>query len=204
MGKQWQGCLLALILLAWGAQVQAQENPERIAAIIRDMETRAMVAGRPMQTPAQSVIQVAAVEPVPQSILSAQSGPIPEHLLPEIYSSSSPAVPAVYPPQDIYQSSWNGDRFMFSSAFQRRINPPRGDFSNVPDDCGSCDEWQTFMPCESCCRDLGLNPWVVERARPNCPPDWWRNPNCSNGNCNDCNSGLSQPVSPGLLKHGNW
>jgi hypothetical protein len=207
MSKHWQGCLLALTLVIWGSQLQAQESSARIAAIMRDMEARAAAAGQPMQLPEEPVVQVAAAVPMPQSVVIENAAGIPQHLLPEVYPSaaSSYAVPQNVPAMSVqdFQSSWTGDRFMFSSAYHRRVNPPRGDFGNVPNDCGCCDEWQTFMPCESCCRDLGLNPWVIERARPNCPPNWWLHPNC-NQECNDCNSGYGQPSHHGFIKNQQW
>lgn len=207
MSKHWQGCLLGLTLIVWGSQLQAQESPARIAAIMRDIESRAAAAGQPLQLEVEPVIQVAAAMPMPQSVVMEQPSGIPQHLLPEVYPSGSNAypVPPNVSPMSVhdYQSGWTGDRFMFSSAYQRRNNPPRGDFGNVPNECGCCDEWQTFMPCESCCRDLGLNPWVIERARPNCPPNWWLHPNCNQG-CGDCNSGYGTSSSHGFIKNQQW
>lgn len=213
MSKHWQGCLLALTLVILGSQLQAQESPARIAAIMRDMESRAAEAGQPLQLPEESVIQVAATLPMAQSVAAENAAGIPPYLLPDVYPSGSNVYTApsnVLAPQSVsamsvqdFQSGWNGDRFMFSSAYQRRNNPPRGDFGNVPNDCGCCDEWQTFMPCESCCRDLGLNPWVIERARPNCPPNWWTQPNC-NQECSDCNSGNGQTRPHGFIKNQQW
>lgn len=216
MIKFWRGCLLIMGLLASGSQVGAQENPERIAAIMRDMETRATASNQAAPLPLEPVIQVAAMQPVPQpafqpapqSVVVEQSVGIPGYLLPEVYAPEMSIVnPPVVSMQEIQQQPV-GDRFMFSSAFQRRINPPKGNFTNVPDDCGCCDEWQTFMPCESCCRDLGLNPWVCQRARPNCPPHWWVHPNRS-AECEGCNSGscggaCGQTKSHGLFKHSPW
>jgi hypothetical protein len=207
MSKHWQGCLLGLALIVWGSQLQAQENSGRIAAIMRDIESRAVAAGQPLQLEEEPVVQVAAAMPMPQSVVMEQPSGIPQHLLPEVYPSGSNAypVPPNVSPMSVhdYQSGWTGDRFMFSSAYQRRNNPPRGDFGNVPNECGCCDEWQTFMPCESCCRDLGLNPWVIDRARPNCPPNWWLHPNCNQG-CGDCNSGYGQTRPHGFIKNQQW
>jgi hypothetical protein len=207
MSKHWQGCLLALTLVILGSQLQAQESPARIAAIMRDMESRSAVAYQRLPLEEESVVQVAAAIPSPQSVVIEQPSGIPQHLLPEVYLSASdvyPVPPNVSPMsvQD-FQSGWTGDRLMFSSAYQRRNNPPRGDFGNVPNECGCCDEWQTFMPCESCCRDLGLNPWVIDRARPNCPPNWWLHPNCNQG-CGDCNPGYGHTRHHGFIKNQQW
>lgn len=207
MSKHWQGCLLALTLVIWGSQIQAQESSGRIAAIMRDLETRAAAAGQPLQLPEEPVVQVAAAFPMPQSVMAQNSAGIPRHLLPEVYPSGASAYIVFQnaPTMSVqdFPTSWNGDRFMFSSAYNRRVNPPRGDFGNVANDCGCCDEWQTFMPCESCCRDLGLNPWVIERARPNCPPNWWLHPNC-NQECSDCNSGYGYARPHGFFKNQQW
>jgi len=207
MSKHWQGCLLALTLVIWGSQLQAQESSARIAAIMRDIESRAAAAGQPLQLPEEPVIQVAAAMPMPQSVVIENAAGIPQHLLPDVYPSSSnlDTLPQNVPAVSVHdlQSGWTGDRMMFSSAYQRRVNPPRGDFGNVPGDCGCCDEWQTFMPCESCCRDLGLNPWVIDRARPNCPPNWWLHPNC-NQECSDCNSGYGTTRPHGFIKNQQW
>lgn len=217
MNKFWRSCLLVVGLLASGTPLAAQENPERIAAIMRDMEARAMASSPVAPLPQEPVIQVAAIQPsafqpilqpAPQSVIEAPAGGIPGYLLPEIYSPEPAVVnPPVTSMREIQQIPV-GDRFMFSSAFQRRISPPHGSFANVPDDCGCCDEWQTFMPCESCCRDLGLNPWVFQRARPNCPPHWWVHPNRS-AECEGCNSGscggnCGQSKPHGLFKHSSW
>jgi hypothetical protein len=212
MNKCWRVCLLVLAVVAGVGQAGAQENPDRIAAIMRDMDRRSAGNSLEPSAPIVPVIQVSATQPAwqptPQSVIEDQPSGIPEYLLPQVYSSDSLGMnQPVSSVQEIQQQPL-GDRFMFSSAFQRRINPPKGNFGNVADDCGCCDEWQTFMPCESCCRDLGLNPWVFQRARPNCPPHWWLHPNRS-AECEGCNSGscggaCGETKSHGWFKHSSW
>lgn len=198
-----RSCLLTIGIVTGTGQLLAQESPERIAAIMRDMETRVMGAGQSVSPPPSvAVVQVAAVQPATQSVVEEQAMGIPGYLLPEVYSSDPSIMNPLAGSYRELQQLPLGERFMFSSAYQRRINPPRGSFANVPDDCGCCDEWQTFMPCESCCRDLGLNPWVVGRARPNCPPDYWTHPGRS-GQCADCQSGSGWGAN-GYARPSSW
>ncbi len=208
MRTVWLGCLLVLGMMTCCGRLSGQDESARIAAIMRDMEARATAtAAAAPRLPVESVVQVSAAEPVFQSVIEEQPGGIPGYLLPEIYSAESSGSPVVTSMREIQQLPV-GDGMIFSSAFQRRISPPKGNFANVPDDCGCCDEWQTFMPCESCCRDLGLNPWVFQRARPNCPPHWWVHPNrsaeCGNCNSGSCGGACGPTNSHGLLKHFQW
>lgn len=192
-------CRLAcgwIVFTSWvsGLAVCSAQSPARMDGILRDLGA-GLVRSEPTgesepwggRNAGSGVIQVAASNSKPV-------GPaIPAHLLPEIYvaepvSDSGRSESVVY-------EEYVPDRFIFSSAYQRKQSGPRGDFSSLADDCGCCDEWQTFCECQDCCRDLGLNPWVWNRARPNCPPKGWPRPHAG-GSCGRCGGGC--------LTHDSW
>ena len=178
----WIGVLSCL--LAFVTSVQAQERNDRYDFVLRDVQSRARddAARSPAKnqyfvTPAEDfpavqgpIVQVAASESNLQSVVY-YAQPEAATILPQL--SETPMA------NSFTYSESVGGKFMFSSAFDRWNSPPDGDFSSIPNSAGMCDEWRTFCKCESCCRDLGLNPWSLRKPRPNCTK-------CDRKHCKTC------------------
>lgn len=178
----WAGVLTCL--LAFVTSIQAQEHNDRYDFVLRDVQARAR--DEAVRLPAKSkyfptpteiapavqgpIVQVTAVEPNLQSVVY-HAQPDAAAILPQLSETSMASSYS-------YTESFC-DKFMFSSAFERWNSPPDGDFSSIPNSAGMCDEWRTFCVCESCCRDLGLNPWSLRKPRPNCTK-------CDRKHCKTC------------------